>query len=182
MIDDALDPRTAQMLRGYADGVLRPIDPMTIAEAAIAGGTRRRASRATLVLLAAALILALAAAVAVAVGTRPSIVPLTTYRGVLVPAPDLLVPRGRPLLVPLADGRVLIAGGDAGFCLDAACASATAPTTAEVFDPATGRAARPDAMVAADDLVLSSGVLLRDGRVLLVGDAGPADHGRHRAR
>jgi hypothetical protein len=30
-------------------------------------------------------------------------------------------------------------------------------------------------MMSADDLVLSAGVLLRDGRVLLVGDAGPAD-------
>ncbi len=160
MSDDALDPRTVQELRTYADGVIRPIDAMTIAETAIAGGRRSRVSRTTLVFLAAALILAVAATVAIEVGTRPSLVPLTTYRGVLVPAPDLLVPRGRPLLVPLADGRVLIAGGDAGF----------STTTAEVFDPATGRAARPGAMVSADRLFLSSAVLMRDGRVLLFGD------------
>ena len=142
MSDDALDPRTVQELRTYADGVIRPIDAMTIAETAIAGQARLRVSRTTLVFLAAALILAVAATVAIEVGTRPSLVPLTTYRGVLVPAPDLLVPRGRPLLVMLADGRVLIAGGDGGF----------STTTAEVFDPATGRAARPGAMVSADHL------------------------------
>lgn len=160
MSDDALDPRTVKELRTYADGVIRPIDAMTIAETAIAGGRRIRVSRTTLVFLAAALILAVAATVAIEVGTRPSLVPLTTYRGVLVPAPDLLVPRGRPLLVALADGRVLIAGGDGGF----------STTTAEVFDPATGRAARPGAMVSADRLFLSSAALMRDGRVLLLGD------------
>ena len=165
MSDDALDPRTVQELRGYAETVIRPIDAMAIAETAIAGERRSRVSRTTLVFLAAALILAVAAAVAIEVGTRPSLVPLTTYRGVLVQAPDLLVPRGRPLLVTLADGRVLIAGGEAGF----------STTTAEVFDPATGLAVRPGAMVSADHLVLSSAVLMRDGRVLLVGDASPAD-------
>ena len=175
MTDDALDPQTVRELRAYADGV-NPADrrhgdrgerhrrgyaPPRLAHHACPSCRRPdpRSRRG---------------------GGRGRWHPAehraaTGYRGVLVPAPDLLVPRGRPLLVLLADGRVLVAGGDAGYCLDAACSSATTTTTAEVFDPATGRTARAGAMASADHLVLSSAVLLRDGRVLLVGDVGPAD-------
>ena len=59
MTDDALDPRTVRELRRFADRVLRPIDAITIAEAAIARGRRRRASRTMLVLLGAAIVLAI---------------------------------------------------------------------------------------------------------------------------
>jgi len=100
MIDDALDPRTVRELRVYADGVIRPIDAMSIAETAIAGGTRRRVSRSepagirwpsalgrrwpALVLLGLLLLTALAAAFAT-VGSR-----------LLAPAPAVLVATPSP--------------------------------------------------------------------------------------
>lgn len=90
--------------------------------------------------------------------------PLPPLEGVLVPAPDLLTPRSGAVVVTLADGRVLIAGGDSARV-----------TTAEVFDPATGRSVSTGPLVSADSLALNSAAVLRDGRVLLVGDARPFD-------
>jgi len=62
-------------------------------------------------------------------------------------------------MVRLSDGRVLLTGGEC-------CIAAGEGPTAEIFDPATGAftllASRPST-------IESSGVLLRDGRVLLSG-------------
>lgn len=66
--------------------------------------------------------------------------------------------RALPFLVTLADGRVLVGGGDFGASL----------ATAELFDPKTGTFSRTGSM----DRPGSSGVsatLLPDGRVLVVG-------------
>ena len=138
MTDDALDPQVVRELRDYVDGATRPIDAMAIAASASAAGTRRRVPRTTLVLLAAALILALAAAVAVGVGTRPSIVQPTGHT-VAGADPGSGPPRAAWLTAARAARPTavsLVAGGDVGYCLDAACSSATTTTTAEVFDPA----------------------------------------------
>ena len=66
--------------------------------------------------------------------------------------------RMQPLLVTLADGRVLVCGGDGGAPL----------ATAELFDPRTGTFSRTGSM----DRPRSGGMiatLLADGRVLVVG-------------
>ncbi len=66
--------------------------------------------------------------------------------------------RALPFLVTLADGRVLVGGGDFG----------ASPATAELFDPKTGTFSRTGSM----DRPRGSGVsatLLPDGRVLVVG-------------
>jgi hypothetical protein len=82
----------------------------------------------------------------------------------LVPAGDLATPRAGATVVELLDGRVLVVGGNAD-----------AETTAELFDPATGAHASTGPLVSAEALAISSAVRLRDGRVLLVGDARPFD-------
>lgn len=68
-------------------------------------------------------------------------------------------PRTWPLLVTLADGRVLVAGDNVG---NAALA------TAELFDPVTGTFSMTGSMTRPRGIGASA-VLLRDGRVLVVG-------------
>jgi hypothetical protein len=80
--------------------------------------------------------------------TSPKPVP---GQGVMTRAADMSESRIEPVIVTLADGRVLIASGG---------------ISAEVFDPSTGRfvtVPKPDAMAGE-----GSGVLLEDGRVLVV--------------
>jgi hypothetical protein len=122
----------------------------------------RLGTRPVPVLAVVALIAILLAGVALLVGGRTPAPPLPvrhTYFNELIAASDLPTPMLRPVLVPLADGRVLIVGnGDD-------------PTTrAYVFDPATGTSVGAGPMVSADSLFASSAVRLADGRVLIVGD------------
>jgi Galactose oxidase, central domain len=65
--------------------------------------------------------------------------------------------------VPLADGRVLLAGGTTGVNLDHSTASA------DLFDPATG-ATTPAASLT-ESRTAASGVRLLDGSILVVGGA-----------
>lgn len=89
-------------------------------------------------------------------GASPAEFPVTSSKpapgqGVMTRIADMTESRIEPAMVTLTDGRVLIVGGGA---------------SAEVFDPPTGRfvtVAAPDSM--SGD---GSGVLLRDGRVLVV--------------
>ena len=123
-------------------------------------------------ILVALSVAALAGAAYVGIGARlfSDVTSFHGYRGVLVGAPDLLVPRWHPIAVTLADGRVLIVGGNTN-------GSGVEPTTAEVFDPATGDQRLTGDLVEAARLHVDSVALLADGRVLLVGQRGGPDPG-----
>ena len=96
--------------------------------------------------------------------TASSAVPLPrSFQGLLVPAPDLPKPLAWPVVVTLADGRVLICENYSG--------AAGVPV---VFDPTTGAYTSTGPMVTSDPAI-SAATLLRDGRVLLVGDSRPPD-------
>jgi len=68
MTDPTFDPRLANQLRAYAEGGVRPIDPLAIAEAAIAAP--RRLAHPGFLLLAAALLLGGALAAGLVAGSR----------------------------------------------------------------------------------------------------------------
>lgn len=70
--------------------------------------------------------------------------------------------RGRPFLVTLADGRVLVGGGVSG------AEPNTALATTELFDPTTGTFSPVGSMTGPRSFGLSA-TLLADGRVLVVG-------------
>lgn len=70
MTDPTFDPRLANRLRAYAEGGVRPIDAIEIAEAAIATTTPRRGPHRGLILLAAALLVTGGVAAALAAGSR----------------------------------------------------------------------------------------------------------------
>lgn len=89
----------------------------------------------------------------------------------------LAVARAGQVSEVLADGRVLVAGGNAGT--DGA-ADAAVQASAEIYDPATG------AWTPTGDMTVRrhkhAGVLLRDGRVLIVGGSDERDgQGRYRS-
>jgi hypothetical protein len=176
MPDTIFEPILASQLREYAEGGVRPIDRFAIAEQTIAvggsDGLRERlrnlsstGPRPLALLLVGLLILALAASVAL-VGSRlltprPPLPPPHSYLNELGQASNLPAPVGRPVLVPLVDGRVLVIGNDYGPGGD--------PTSAAyVYDPGTGASIRPGPMVSAEQPV-GPAVRLRDGRVLLIG-------------
>lgn len=174
MADTTFESLLSRKLRAYAESGIRPIDRFAIAEATIAvgrseglvGRLRRLTSpgrRPLGLVLVGLLILAVAVSVAL-VGsrlTRPSLPLPHSYLDELVSAPDLPTPMSPQALVTLADGRVLVIGdgGDAGQVAKAL-----------VYDPATGGSVSAGPMVSP---VRSIGpaVRLRDGRVLLIGDA-----------
>ena len=176
MRDSSFESLLAGQLREYAEAGVRPIDRFAIAEGTIAVGrsdglgerlrhlisTGRRPYTLVLVGL---LILALATSVAL-VGSRlltprPALPPPHSYLNELVRASDLPTPMGRPVLVPLLDGGVLVIGSDYGNGGD--------PTIAYLYDPEAGTSMRPGPMVSAEQPV-GQAVRLRDGRVLLIGD------------
>ena len=75
---------------------------------------------------------------------------------------SLATARANALAVRLADGRVLVAGGESPY----------GPTaSAELFDPATGRWSALPSMPA--PRAWGAAILLRDGSVLIVGGYGP---------
>ncbi|HET9083047.1 MAG TPA: hypothetical protein VFN41_01490, partial [Candidatus Limnocylindrales bacterium] len=92
--------------------------------------------------------------------------PLRTYIDEVVSAPDLSQEMTRPVVVALADGRVLVIG--AGSEGDGR------PTTALVYDPTTG-ASTPVGPFAsqADPVLISAAVRLSDERVFITGNGAP---------
>ena len=96
---------------------------------------------------------------AVLVGNRMLTLPLLptprSYLDTFVPARDLPRPVAHPVLVPLDDGRVLVIDGAGGSIL---------------YDPATGASEATGPMVPGDQWV-GAAVEMRDGRVLITGDA-----------
>ncbi len=173
MPDTTFETLLSGQLREYAEAGVRPIDRFTIAEETIATGRtvprwRRgwslapvRGSRVLRPLLVGLLLAALVGAAAI-VGSRLLAPPPHVYVNELVSAPDLPTPIGRPVLVPLLDGRVLVIGNDYGNGGDTT-------TSAYLYDPTTGAAVPAGPIVSADRAV-SSAVRLRDGRVLITGD------------
>jgi hypothetical protein len=177
MADQTFETLFSRQLRAYAEAGVRPVDRFAIAAETIAGGRttprwRRglglapaRGNR-VLVPLLVGLALAALAGGALLVGSRlvdPRTVP-HTYLDQLVSAPDLSMPMARPALVPLADGRVLVIGddGDGGGT----------GTRALVYDPATGSSEPTGPLVSSESLGVESAVRLKDGTVLVVGNAG----------
>ena len=119
---------------------------------------------AMVVVLVALLAVAIVGA-AVLVGSRlvaPKTLP-HAYLNELVSAPDLSMPMAHPALVPLLDGRVLVIGddGDGGGT----------GTRALVYDPATGVSEPTGPLASSDSLWVESAVRLKDGRVLIIGNA-----------
>src|SRR5919202_951469 len=86
-------------------------------------------------------------------------------------AAPMQTPRAFHTATPLRDGRVLVAGGDivGGRVPET-------PSTAEIFDPATGAWTPVAPRVVAR--VGHAAALLPDGRVLVSGGGGPAGDGR----
>ena len=179
MADLTFETRLSGQLREYADAGVRPIDRFAIAERTIARGRATRGrrwgrgrtwglaprrGRGVLIPLLVVLILAAVLVGTLAIGsrlrTRPPLPTPHAYVEELVAAPDLPVAMSSPTLVTLADGRVLVMGDD----------GAGRGTAALVYDPATGSSLPAGPMVSPDRWI-SSAVRLRDGRVLVIGDA-----------
>ena len=92
--------------------------------------------------------------------------PSQTHLGRFTSAPDLSIPMAQPAVVALLDGRVLVVG-QAGNLGDTT-------TRGLLYDPATGVSEATGPLVSSDSLGIDSAVLLKDGRVLLIGSDGSA--------
>ena len=106
-------------------------------------------------------ILMILSSVALAIGAAAS----PALAGSFERTGDLNVPRAEPMVVKLANGKVLVAGG---------ATTGNIPTpTAEIYDPATGTFTLTGSMATARRL--GAAVLLPSGNVLVVGgtDSGP---------
>lgn len=176
MSDPTFESQLSRQLRAYADAGVRPIDHFAVAEDTIAAGRTMPRWRSpwgraatpgsrVLVLVLVGLLLAALGGGALVVGSRllaPPPLPMRhTYLDELVPAPDLPTPM-TATLVTLADGRVLVIGSDFGVGNGLA---------ALVYDPATGGSVDAGLIVPLGQWV-GSALLLRDGRVLILGDGG----------
>ena len=110
-----------------------------------ANGSSRRRSALLILLSAIGLALCAAASPALAGGFERT--------------GDLNVPRADPMVVKLADGKVLVAGGwTAGHAIT---------QTAEIYDPATGTYTLTGSM--ARERRMGAAILLQSGKVLVVG-------------
>lgn len=176
MPDTTFETLLSSQLRQYAEAGVRPIDRFAIAEQTIASGRTVRRLRSGLGLapsrgnrflmpLLVGLLLAALVGGALVVGSRllaPPPLPMRpTYLNELVPAADLPTPM-TATLVTLADGRVLVIGRDS---------KVGHGIVALVYDPATGASVRPGPMAPLGQWV-DSALLLKDGRVLILGDGG----------
>ena len=164
------ETRLANAFERYLADAPVEVDPITVAARVVSESPRRtfgwvplmstHRRRLALALVVGLIALALTATALLIIGRfqhRPSL-PLV-YRNELVAAPNLLKPRAFTDAVTLLDGRVLIVGGDDSF----------APT-AEVFDPTDGSVDATGKLVGTGNLSVGRMALLRDGRVLLLGE------------
>lgn len=87
--------------------------------------------------------------------------------GLFAPANAQGLPRTKHTSTLLADGRVLIVGGDSGLY--------TPQAMAELFDPATGRFTATGSLITAR--MNHSATRLPDGRVLILGGTAPSSTG-----
>ena len=127
-------------------------------DASILGGGSLTRRPALVIALVALLTLALVGGALLA-GGRLLTTPLRhTYLNELVSVPDMSTPMLSPTLTTLGDGRVLVIGGG------------EPNPTALVYDPVSGASEAAGPMVSAGQLVVTSVVRLKDGRVLVVGD------------
>ncbi len=111
--------------------------------------------------LVALMTIALVGGALLIAGRLSAPVPLPrSYLNELVAAPDLSTPMTSPMLVALADGRVLVIGDGGTFRQGIA---------ALVYDPATGASVSAGPMVPPGGWV-SQAVPLKDGRILILGD------------
>jgi galactose oxidase-like protein len=170
---DPFERRLTGLLRGYADGGVRPIDRFAIAEETIMHGQAmprwRRGvgpllGERALVPLVVGLLLTALVGGALLAGSRliRPLQPLRTYIGEFVSAPDLSVPMSYPRLVALVDGRVLVIGHDG--------ADGSGPgIRALIYDPTTGISEATGELVSSDAVPIDAAVSLKDGRVLVIG-------------
>jgi hypothetical protein len=165
MPDTTFESLLTAQLREYAEAGVRPIDRYAIAEGTIAGGRRGglgwrwsfgQHRRPLMLVVVGLLVLALAASAAL-VGSRLLQPSTGVFEGVMVPVPDMAFARTQPVLVTLADGRVLVVGGRDQQNYDV--------PTAEIFDPGT-RSFTPIAGWAPSGH--GAGILLHDGRTLIL--------------
>jgi hypothetical protein len=126
-------------------------------------GGRASLRPAMVAALVALLVVALVgAAVLVAGSLMAPKTPPRTYTNVFTAAPDLSMPMAQGALVALADGRVLVIGGDG---------DAGSPTTrALVYDPATGVSEPAGPLASSEWLWVESAVRLKDEKVLIIGN------------
>ena len=163
MTDQAFELRLQAAYDKLAGEAMVEVDPITVAAVVTHGRARprlqlkwpamQRPGSLALVLTTLLLLIGLIGAAAIGSmldhGPRP-------FQGVLAPAPDMSAARDRPILVPLADGRVVIAVGQLVASAD--------PTSAEIFDPRSGGYSRFNGDIPTGS---GSGLLLHDGRVFI---------------
>ena len=142
MTDPTFDPRLANRLRAYAQGGVRLIDPLAIAEGAIRTTTRPRRHRG-LVLLAAALLVTGGLAAALVAGSRPT-GPIAdgwiaySTDGPSPGSPD--VTSGSDIYLVRSGGEpILIAGRDGGWTRNA-CPSFSPDGTRLAYASSSGPA------------------------------------------
>ncbi len=101
----------------------------------------------------------------------PKLIAAAVFAAAFLPSPgalaagfertgDLNVARANPMVVKLADGKVLVAGGRT--------TGNTITKTAEIYDPATGTFTLTPGQMA-EQRIIGRGVLLASGKVLIVG-------------
>ena len=145
-----------------------PVAMTTFASRAHVPSTSWRFPRGSLlpILVGLLVVAVVGAAVALVASRLDQRTPPRTYIDEVVSAPDLSQEMTRPVLVALADGRVLVIG--AGSDGDGR------PTTALVYDPMTGSSASAGPFASpADPEEISAAVRLMDGRVFVTGNGAP---------
>jgi hypothetical protein len=182
MIDPTFDVLLARTLRTYAQGGVRPIDAMAIAERAAAAERPRRIAdrwrapgRPVVTPMLVGLLVLVLAATAIVVGAQllaptptpprfvvESLGPVTystQFRSGTLDGPMTRARSGHTATL-LADGRVLITGGLSGWPGDD-------PRTAELYAPSSGTFSATARMLS--DRHGHTATRLADGRILIVG-------------
>jgi hypothetical protein len=156
------ESRIAAALQRRADGAPMAVDASAVTRAAATArpsmGVRLFGipSWRTARLVLAVVLLALLVGVSLVIGSRLVSPAPDLGLGRLIPDGQMTTARGGPTTTLLADGRVLLVGGD----------DAEVPT-AELYDPATGSFTRTGSL--STQRFGMAGALLHDGHVLVVG-------------